>query len=70
MKQVPEIVTLINRKIREHKVEIEGASIELLNMRKDGQIQTAMKHMVLKDKMVFHKACIATLEDLLKDIES
>jgi hypothetical protein len=70
-----QILTLIVTKIAEHKVEIEGAIKELNTLHesfKGGKmapsLKTASQMMILKDKSMFHNACIATLEDLKQEI--
>jgi len=67
---IEEVKSLILKKIGEHNVEIEGAmnDHERLAVVK-GDVQSAMKKMILKDKLVFHKACAATLQDLLSEIK-
>jgi hypothetical protein len=72
MKTIPEIQASINSKIEEHKKEIQLANDELEDLKKDkkayGSMQVAMKHIVLKDKIMFHKAAILTLDDLKQTI--
>lgn len=65
MKTVPEILNIINTKIDEHKKEVEACSggLEALQ-KKEKALDNAMKHMVLKDKIIFHKACLLVLNDL------
>jgi hypothetical protein len=74
VKTTPEIISLINKKIEENKREVDGASndLELLlpKSKEYGQmLDITMKRMVLKDKIVFHKAVIAALTDVLQDIQ-
>lgn len=63
-----QVKALIRKKISEHNVEIEGAMNDHDRIKPNKDIQLAMKKMVLKDKLVFHKACAATLQDLLKEL--
>lgn len=68
------ILTIIDKKVEEHKVEIQGATnqIETLQSKlsnkntvhKDSIIKVARQLGMLKDKVVFHKACVAALTDL------
>jgi hypothetical protein len=75
MKTIPEITALINKKIIENKKEVEGASleIEVLTSKVDKDfsnlLDITMKKMILKDKVVFHKAVIAGLSDVLEEIQ-
>lgn len=69
MKTTVEIITLINTKIEEHKKEIEACDIGLKALlKKDKALDNAMKHMILKDKVIFHKACLLALNDLKDSI--
>lgn len=81
MKQVPEILQSIRNKITEHKNIMTQIESDLGQMRsllqklneqgnKQDLMQESAKLLVLKDKMLFHKACVLVLEDLKKEIES
>lgn len=64
---------LIDKKIVEHQTEINGAQNELMD--KNGQLKTksvadAAKLLVLKDKIMFHKAALLVLEELKEDIKN
>lgn len=73
MKNQVEILQLIRTKISENQIEVEGCLQDLELLRKDkqsyGSLDTAMKHAILKDKAMFHKAVIACLDDLKQEIE-
>lgn len=69
MKLAVDILLSLNKKIDEHKKEIELVNEQFAELKKEVSPQTAMKHMVLKDKIMFHKACLLCLEDLKKEIE-
>lgn len=74
MKTTPEIVALINKKIEENKKEIAGATadIELFDKKLKSDfsnlLDVSMKKMILKDKVIFHKAVVAGLSDVLEEI--
>jgi hypothetical protein len=67
-----QIVTLINTKLAEHKHEmVECAKYVPTQqdlVKNNRNVKEAGKLMVIKDKLLFHKACVLLLEDLLKDI--
>jgi hypothetical protein len=65
-----QIISIIKGKIIEHKSIIEEIDFDLKNTVKEKKIESAMKHLVLKDKMIFHKAAILTLEDLLTELNN
>ena len=74
VKTIPEVLALINRKIEENKKEVEGATVQLESLKPDSKnygnvLDITMKRMVLKDKIVFHKAVIAALVDVSQDIQ-
>lgn len=65
------ILNLIQTKIKEHQYEIDGAQKDLLDLKlkpKDAAI--AVKQLVLKDKILFHKASLLTLENLKEEIKN
>lgn len=72
------IILIIENKIKEHRMEIEGCTSALPNLQTQANMAIEKKKhdvavygqkiMILKDKMLFHKACVMTLTDLLKDI--
>lgn len=68
MKNQSEILHLIRTKISEHQIEIEGCVRDLGTLKKDS-LESATKYLVLKDKLVFHKAVVMCLEDLRQEIE-
>lgn len=69
------IITLIEKKIKEHEVEVKGATKELASFSgKEGQarniqIMNASKKLILKDKVIFHKAAMLALHDLLEELK-
>lgn len=74
VKTTPEILALINKKIDENKKEVERATIDLEALKPDSKnygnvLDITMKRMVLKDKIIFHKAVIAALTDVSQDIQ-
>lgn len=71
MKTIPEILAIMNKKIEEHKREVEAASTELESLKKGVKpgIENAMKQLVLKDKVLFHKAAGLALNDLKESIK-
>lgn len=76
------VLGIIKQKIAEHRYEMDQSQLNnesiqremskakesLLLERKD-VIMKASKLVVLKDKAMFHKACIAALEDVLAEVE-
>lgn len=69
-----EVVEIINKKIYEHVMEVEATQISLdkardKNANKEPAIETARNMMILKDKLMFHKACAMALADLLVDLK-
>lgn len=79
MKQIPELIQTLKVKIREHEMEIEATVVvqedlskQISELKEKGKAQESFmamnKAMVLKDKIVFHKAAILTLTDVLESI--
>ncbi len=64
-----EIVQLIIKKVDEHFNVMNATNDEIKNLKKEKTIESAAKHMILKDKAIFHKACVLVLNDLLKEIK-
>ena len=69
MKTIPETLAIIDIKIKEHKTIIQQLDSDIDSSRKlqvdaSRTLEQAMKTMVLKDKVIFHKAALLTLEDL------
>lgn len=68
------IKQLIQQKIEEHKLEIDGSENFISQMKsksakdKKQDIESTMKLGILKDKMIFHKSAILVLQDLLDEI--
>lgn len=72
--QQSKVVEIIKKKIKEHETEMSGCQINLdaaqtsLTGKDRPDIKNIGKLAILKDKMMFHKACKMTLEDLLNEI--
>lgn len=70
MKTISEILILIDVKIAEHKREIDSTTEELKSIgrpsgaNRNTDIQNATKRLILKDKVLFHRACSLALHDL------
>lgn len=70
-----EIGEIIKKRVSEHEVEMVGcqqavdAILSQLTNKSDRDIVTVNKLGILKDKMLFHKACKMCLEDLLNEIQ-
>jgi hypothetical protein len=64
-----DVILVIRKKIDEHFVSMEEVNTELKSLKKEKTLESASKHMVLKDKAMFHKACVLVLNDVLKEIE-
>jgi chromosomal replication initiation ATPase DnaA len=74
VKTTPEVLALINKRVNDNKREVEGATADLESLTKVSNeygkmLDITMKRMVLKDKIIFHKAIIAALSDLAQEIE-
>lgn len=67
------IVKLINTKIAEHNLEVSGSEEELDKLKRKNlnkpDITSLGKIGILKDKIIFHRSAIATLQDLLNEVE-
>lgn len=75
MKTVEQILALIASKAAENEAEVEAADKELKTIKNmpngnkgHAMVTKAMRMMVLKDKMIFHKAVVAALNDLKEEI--
>lgn len=81
--EINKVKELINKKIDEHRMEMNGSNnlqgkiqskLETLKNNKtipmEDKIKTAQELLIIKEKLVFHKACIAVLNDLLEDINN
>jgi hypothetical protein len=70
------IIDLINTKLGEHQIEIDGCE-KFIETNKPGrltkqdsqQMLKAQQLMIMKDKLVFHSACVKVLEDLKQEVE-
>jgi len=62
---------LITKKVKEHEFEMKGCQADLLKVHgtKPKDAEDAVKRLALKDKLMFHKAAVATLLDLKQDLE-
>lgn len=72
------MVKIINKKLQEHRAEMEAAKdacekikTSLPDIQQKQGIHALMaesnKMLVLKDKVIFHKAAVAVLQDLLEE---
>ena len=66
------IEKIINVKLTEHISETEAIQDELDKLQKklkeNKDIKIAQQFMILKDKMLFHKACTLALQDVLDEV--
>lgn len=68
-----EIIVLLDKKMIEHQKEIDGAQRDLLDERgklKAKSVPEAAKTLILKDKILFHKAAILTLQDIKNELNN
>lgn len=76
------VLGIIRQKIGEHKYEMDQSQLNNHNIQREIDKAKESLHsspkeamikagnlMILKDKMMFHKACIATLEDVLEAVQ-
>lgn len=65
------ITQLIDSKTKEHEAEIQACSKDLIRVHgvKPKDAEEAGKFLIIKDKVIFHKACIMALTDLKEEIE-
>lgn len=80
MKTIGEILATIDVKVKEHTdiirevieevnlINSPRASVRASAEQMQARMQEASKMLILKDKMVFHKAAIAVLQDLKESI--
>lgn len=74
MKTVGEILATIDTRVKEHTDVIQEVDVELKSLSRvngassSSMIQAASKKLILKDKIMFHKAAIAVLNDLKESI--
>jgi len=68
------LVQIIKNKMTDHIREVEATKTQLEvlnNTKKDKKdIDLARRIMVLKDKLMFHKACSMVLQDVLDERDS
>jgi hypothetical protein len=70
MKHKQSLIKLVNIRIEEHKIEIEKTTKELDNfsnkqgLSRDTILLNAQKKIILKDKILFHTACVKAIEDI------
>jgi len=81
MKTSEEIIVMIESKAREHDVIVRqvAADVEIIRKKlaemiqakgaKEALMTQTQAMMVLKDRLMFHKACLLQLNDLLKEIK-
>ena len=66
------ILKIINKKLAEHVTEVDAVQQEIEEKRTKAKeskdIDAARNLMILKDKMMFHKACAMILQDVLDEI--
>ena len=74
MKTVGEILATIDTKVKEHTDIIQEVDVELKSISSNGgaarssMIAAASKKLILKDKILFHRAAILALNDLKESI--
>ena len=61
-----QVIDIINKKIKDHDLEIIDTLAALDGLPR--KPEEAHKMVILKDKAMFHKACMATLQDLKEDV--
>ena len=77
-----DIIDIIDKKLAEHKYEVDMSMnlldkyrLDIANSKKsiskanEEMVKDTMKLGILKDKIIFHRAAIAILEDLKLDIK-
>jgi len=68
------VISLIETKIQEHQAEVNGATKDISKLsgpegqRRSAQLINASKKVILKDKVIFHKAAMLALHDLLEEL--
>ena len=77
MRSITQILIDIDTKIKEHTDIIDTVDIELKKFKglkqgasSSGMMQNAQRQLVLKDKIIFHRAAILTLKDLKDSINA
>jgi hypothetical protein len=66
-----DIMNIINSNIKDHNNEIKEVEKALFEFQQQNRdIKVAQKVMILKDKALFHNACMLVLKDLLEEIEN
>lgn len=68
MKTVPEILNTLDKKIKEHTNIIEAVDFDIKSMKSDNSVENASKRLILKDKILFHRAAVLALKDLKDSI--
>lgn len=74
MKTVGEILATIDTKVKEHTDIIQEIDVELKSISSNGgaarssMIAAASRKLILKDKILFHRAAILALNDLKESI--
>ncbi len=73
--EIQKVIKLIQKKIKEHEVEMTGCQTSLdaaqmsLTSNNRPDITKIAQLATVKDKMIFHKACKMALEDLLEEVK-
>lgn len=68
------VISLIETKIQEHQAEVNGATKDISKLSgpegqgRSAQLINASKKVILKDKVIFHKAAMLALHDLLEEL--
>lgn len=74
MKTIGEILATIDSKVKEHTDIIQEVDVELKSISSNGgaarssMIAAASRKLILKDKILFHRAAILALNDLKESI--
>lgn len=66
------VLEIIDKKIKEHQIEIDGCQNNLLDEKgklKYKSVPEATKMLIIKDKLMFHKAASLALIELKNEIE-
>lgn len=64
------VIELIDKKVKEHDFEMKGAQNDLLQTHgKKPGAEDAVQRLIIKDKLMFHKAAVLVLLDLKQDLE-
>ncbi len=67
------ILEIIDKKLKEHQIEIDGCQNNLLDERgklRYKSVPEATKMLIIKDKLMFHKACVLALTELKEEVKN